>query len=247
LRSATSKTLFLLASAGAFAALAWSAQHGLRTLAPPPPIEAYAGPVSPAAAWGGVDFVMGVGLPRPGRCDRACLRRLLERMIKQLHKRERLTQPIGALQAVALLHRPSAPLVLVTWRSRAGRCFSTSPASGTFGPCADRAGRATGLVPGAWEACRAICLKSLGSGYGSRFALAGVVAADATALEIRVDGGRNTTYPLLGPVLAPGARRVFMLDLGRHDWQTLRLLRGGTVLDGRSRPAPKRVSGVDVP
>jgi hypothetical protein len=37
-------------------------------------------------------------------------------------------------------------------------------------------------------------------------------------------------YPLRGPIVPNTDRRMFMLDLGRHDWRRLELLRGDAVV-----------------
>ena len=70
--------------------------------------------------------------------------------------------------------------------------------------------------------------------------LAGTVAADADTIEVTTADGQTAAYPLTGPLLAGGDRRVFMLELGKTDWRRLVLIRGGEVVDEapcrRSRP-----------
>ena len=86
--------------------------------------------------------------------------------------------------------------------------------------------------------CAAVCLASSGTGSDAaqRWVLSGTVAADADALDVTTADGATTEYPLTGPVL-DGDRRVFLLDLGAHDWRKLGLVRGGRVVDETTMPA----------
>ena len=123
------------------------------------------------------------------------------------------------------------------WQIDAEHAGDGGGGGGPHGPCTD-AGDPT--VPGAVP-CDALCLSSSGSGDGqgpTTYVLAGTVPADAEALRITLDGGAVATYPLTGPAL-PGVvdRRVFMLELGTHDWRTLELIRDGAVARTVQMPA----------
>lgn len=81
-------------------------------------------------------------------------------------------------------------------------------------------------IDGYLAPCAAICLDSAGGDGG--YVLAGTVAADATAIRITLDNHTQATYPLTGPIITPTKRRVFIVDLGAHDWRKLELGRDGT-------------------
>jgi hypothetical protein len=67
--------------------------------------------------------------------------------------------------------------------------------------------------------------------------LSGTVAPDADAIDVTTSAGTTAEYPLTGPLVAGGDRRVFMLELGKADWRKLVLLRGGRVVDESTMPA----------
>ncbi len=124
------------------------------------------------------------------------------------------------------------------WQIDAEHAGGGGGGGGPDGPCRGRAGseRRRGAPP-----CDALCLSSSGSGDGqgpTTYVLAGTVPADAEALRVTLDGGAVATYPLTGPAL-PGLvdRRVFMLELGTHDWRTLELIRDGAVARTVQMPA----------
>jgi hypothetical protein len=250
LRSATSKTLFLLASAGAFAALAWSAQQGRPGLSAAPPIRAVdeappalvrmqlaaelggelSGPKFVTATdtfcWGG-----------PGHCTRAAIAKLKA----QLAARQEAIRPAAGSEPRAVAEL-SGSAVLVAWRNGANRlCLDSSrlPAGGgggAFGPCDPEDGM-----------CAAICLRSDGRGESIQsldYLLAGTVRQDATAIRVVRSRGAATEYALRGPVLSGTQHRVFMLELGRRDWRLLELLRGDRVIATEKMP-PARAAFED--
>jgi len=256
LRSASSKTLCLLVSAAAFGALAWSAEQGptLRRGAAPP-IRALNRPARPALEGVSIEeFVtlksqkLGVSTPEL-RCLRHahCAEVALKTLLKRVRKRDELLRPVHVWRTIADLPWPHGRLALRAWRTRTGSiCFDTVvPGSGNtdpFGPCRAVADRALGAYAGTdLDRCARICLQS--NGFAAvptpDFWLSGVVSARATSLRVTRVGERiPTEYPLTGP-LVPGApaRRVFLLDLGRRDWQLLQLRRGTTVLERKAQPS----------
>ncbi len=105
---------------------------------------------------------------------------------------------------------------------------------GAGGPCA-LSGQDTSMAH-----CAALCLASDGSGgdaASTTWVLSGTVAAGADALDVTTADGTTAEYPLTGPLLGGGDRRVFMLELGKGDWRKLTLLRGGEVVDQTAMPA----------
>ena len=121
--------------------------------------------------------------------------------------------------------------LFVAWHNRHGLLCTytnTTDAGGSGG------GGAGGPCEGDEPArqCAAVCLASNGTGTASteRWVLTGTVAADADALDVTTADGATTEYPLTGPLL-DGDRRVFLLELGVHDWRKLALVRGGRVVD----------------
>lgn len=132
-------------------------------------------------------------------------------------------------------------MLLVAWWTRTGAlCLETGDpsrfggASGAFGPCLAAAARASGEKQSPFYACDALCLHS--SRAGSGYLLAGTVAGNATALAVTDSRGTTTTYPLTGPRVPQAASRVFMAELGAHDWRRLSLRRGEAVLASRAMP-----------
>jgi len=123
------------------------------------------------------------------------------------------------------------------WEETAERADGGGGGGGPHGPCADGAGGATAGAP----PCDAFCLSSSGSGDGhgsTTYVLSGTVPADAEAIRVTLAGGAAPTYPLTGPAfLAATDRRVFMLELGTHDWRTLELIRDGAVAQTMRMPA----------
>ena len=130
----------------------------------------------------------------------------------------------------------------VAWRNHeALLCFETQIAydpnsggggGGASGPCA-----ATGQGE---PHCAALCLTSDGGGVSmadETWVLSGTVAPDADAIDVTTSAGTTAEYPLTGPLVAGGDRRVFMLELGKADWRKLVLLRGGRVVDESTMPA----------
>lgn len=116
---------------------------------------------------------------------------------------------------------------------------------GPSGPCSDAAvqlafpdesARMSQYAP----PCTDLCLESDSSGGADPstedFRLAGTVPADAEALRVTVAGGGTATYPLVGPRLSDPSLRVFMVDLGNHDWRTLELIRKGSVASTVTMP-----------
>jgi len=133
--------------------------------------------------------------------------------------------------------------LFVVWHNRdALLCSETQIADarggggggGPSGPCA-------GTGQGQSEPhCAALCLASDGAGSDmahETWVLSGTVAADADALDVTSSDGMTAEYPLTGPVLGGGDRRVFMLELGKVDWRKLTLLRGGQVVGEAAMPA----------
>jgi hypothetical protein len=133
--------------------------------------------------------------------------------------------------------------LFVAWHNRdALLCIETQIADarggggggGPTGPC-------VGTGQGQSEPhCAALCLASDGAGSDmahETWVLSGTVAADADALDVTTADGTTAEYPLTGPVLGGGDRRVFMLELGKVDWRKLTLLRGGQVVDEAAMPA----------
>lgn len=117
---------------------------------------------------------------------------------------------------------------------------------GPSGPCRDAAvqlaypddyARMSQYAP----RCDALCLDSDSSGAADPatedFRLEGTVPVDAEALRVTVAGGGTATYPLVGPRLSDSSLRVFMVDLGNHDWRKLELIRNGSVASTLTMPA----------
>jgi hypothetical protein len=131
--------------------------------------------------------------------------------------------------------------LFVAWHNRDGLlCTETQivDASGGGG-----GGGASGPCSGTDQGtrhCAALCLASDGAGSDmahETWVLSGTVAADADSLDVTTSDGATAEYPLTGPVLDGGDRRVFMLELGKTDWRKLTLLRGGRVVDELAMPA----------
>ncbi len=133
--------------------------------------------------------------------------------------------------------------VLVAWHNEEGvLCTDTEVAdrqgSGGGGP-------GSSCVPAELAAspllhCAQICLTSNGSGADmahERWVLSGTVAAAGDALDVTTADGATAEYPLTGPLLDGGDRRVFMLELGKTDWRKLVLLHAGEVVDQTVLPA----------
>jgi len=130
-----------------------------------------------------------------------------------------------------------ATTVFIAWRNLAGAlCWETyaddGGAVGPGGPCRPSPGEAD---------CAAICLQpdDEGTGDGSvhAYVLGGTVAAGAEALRVTQAGGATATYPLVGPTVRGSDARVFMLELGAHDWRKLELVRGGAVAATQTMPS----------
>lgn len=125
-------------------------------------------------------------------------------------------------RVVAKLTLHGGDVLFTAWRTSAGAvCWETDAGgggSGPAGPCTTEDG----------GACGALCLASAG-GDGDDYVLSGTVPLDAEALRVTLAGGATATYPLVGPALLDTNRRVFMLDLGTHDWRKLELVRQGAV------------------
>ena len=123
------------------------------------------------------------------------------------------------------------------WQVDAEHAGGGGGGGGPHGPCQDAPDP---KVPGA-PPCDAFCLSSSGSGDGqgpATYVLAGTVPADAEALRVTLEGGAVATYPLTGPAIDGLVdRRVFMLELGTHDWRTLELIRDGAVARTVQMPA----------
>ncbi|HEX7526055.1 MAG TPA: hypothetical protein VF327_07080 [Gaiellaceae bacterium] len=129
----------------------------------------------------------------------------------------------------------------VAWHNHeALLCFETQVAydpnggggGGASGPCAATEQSA--------PHCAALCLTSDGAGSNmadETWVLSGTVAPDADAIDVTTSAGTTAEYPLTGPLIAGGDRRVFMLELGKADWRKLVLLRGGRVVDESTMPA----------
>jgi hypothetical protein len=241
LRSESSKTLFLLASAGAFAALAWSAQQGgprVVTAAPPPLRAVDEAPPRTLR----IQLALELGLPVPGHtfawgtdvfCTRSpCTSAAIAKVKAELEARQDAIRPApGSPPRIVAELRGRA--LLLAWRDRANLlCLRATrlPQGGgsIFGPCVQSD------VP-----CADICLRSDGEGVSRasiEYLLAGTVRRDATALRITRSREAATQYPLRGPIVRGTDRRVFMLDLGRHDWRRLELFRGDAVVAVQAMP-----------
>ena len=118
-----------------------------------------------------------------------------------------------------------------TWATWASGANGGGFGGGPSGPCADLG--QSGIH------CAALCLASSGGGSSladETWVLTGTVAADADAIDVTTAAGTTAEYPLTGPLVAGGDRRVFMLELGKTDWRKLVLLRGGRVVDESTLP-----------
>jgi len=132
--------------------------------------------------------------------------------------------------------------LFVAWRNHDGLlCTETQVVAdygggggGPGGPCA---------LSGPYAStshCAEICLASDGSGgdlASTTWVLSGTVDAGADVIDVTTADGTTAEYPLTGPVLDGGDRRVFMLELGKADWRKLTLLRGGDIVDQTAMPA----------
>lgn len=88
--------------------------------------------------------------------------------------------------------------------------------------------------------CTSFCLESQTYGddpASNRYYLSGTVPADADALRVTSEGGAVATYPLVGPRISNTDARVFLLDLGLHDWRKTELVDNGAVTDTIAMPA----------
>lgn len=161
-----------------------------------------------------------------------------------LEKRRVAIEPAPGSSPRVLARLPLAGggnALFVAWHNRDGLlCTDTQVTDGsgggggggTSGPCAD-------LGHGEPH-CAALCLASDGAGSDmahETWVLSGTVAAGADSLDVTTSNGTKAEYPLTGPVLDGGDRRVFMLELGKTDWRKLTLLRGGQVVDEIAMPA----------
>lgn len=133
--------------------------------------------------------------------------------------------------------------VLVAWLNNDGVvCTDTEvqvrQGSGGGGPGSSCVPAELGASP--LVHCAQICLTANGSGSDlahERWVLTGTVAADTDALDVTTADGTTAEYPLTGPVVDGGDRRVFMLELGKTDWRKLMLLRAGEIVDQTALPA----------
>jgi hypothetical protein len=246
LRFASSKTLWLLASAGALAALAWSAQQdGAARVATAPAPQIRAADEAPRGPLR-VQLELELGLLHPGArvssgtdyaCSPSpCTAADVADAVAQLAARLDAIRPARGTPPRVVARLPGVALLLA-WHNTANLlCLQASrlPAGGgggVFGPCAPEAQS---------RPCAALCLRSGGSGATSasvHYLLAGTVSRDATALRITRSTGPPVLYPLRGPVLPGTDRRVFMVPLGRRDWRVLELLEGGAVTAVEEMPA----------
>jgi hypothetical protein len=133
-------------------------------------------------------------------------------------------------------------LLFTTWTASSGAaCWAVNQVgsdegggeSGPTGPCAVAASRVAFPRKDA-ASCAALCLQSMSLDHG--FALEGTVPADAEALRVTTADGSTATYPLVGPRLSDAGLRVFMVDLGAHDWRKAELIRNGAVSATASMP-----------
>ncbi len=242
MRSASSTTLFLLASAGAFAALAWSAQQGEGpriVQAAAPPIRA-ADKAPPRLLR--MQLALELGLPRAERlgvsgaeyaCTPSpCTPADIAKLKVQIAARQDAMRPAPGTEP-RVVAELSGSAILLAWRNGVDRlCLAAwrlaRGGGAVFGPC----------LPQGTE-CAEICLRSDGSGpdrASIEYLLAGTVRRDASALRITRSRGPVTQYRLQGPVIRGTGRRVFMLELGHSDWRRLELLRGDTVVAVQDMP-----------
>jgi hypothetical protein len=137
----------------------------------------------------------------------------------------------------------------ILWRTANGSlCWDTDEESddgggggGPVGPCTTDAltPEATDQLAKYGPKCDALCLESDGGSNGDGpdlYVLAGTVPATADAIRVTQAGGATATYPRVGPTIAGSDRRVFLLDLGTHDWRKLELVRGSSVVETEAMP-----------
>lgn len=159
---------------------------------------------------------------------------------RQLEAQRQKLEPVPCSSPRAVARLPlvdGGETLFIVWHNRDGLLC-------TYTNTADEGGGGGGGPGGPCEGdeqatqCAAVCLASSGTGSVSaeRWVLTGTVAADADALDVTTADGATTEYPLTGPVL-DGDRRVFLLELGAHDWRKLALVRGGRVADEKTMPA----------
>ena len=155
-----------------------------------------------------------------------------------VHREKLEPAPGSSPRAVARLPlADGGDTLFVAWHNRDGLlCTYTNTVDAGGGGGGGAAGPCEGDDQG--TQCAAVCLSSSGTGSASaeRWVLTGTVPADADALDVTTADGATTEYPLTGPVL-DGDRRVFLLELGAHDWRKLGLVRGGQVVDETTMPA----------
>ena len=197
-------------------------------------------------SWGGTPSAPAASAPAPAEqpsCSQATPAQQAQ-MLAQQQQWQRAIAPAPGHDPRTIATLPLADggtAWLTVWTTAAGAlCWQVDAehpgggGGGPHGPCQDA------TAPGA-PPCDTLCLSSSGSGDAqgpTTYILAGTVPADAEALRVTLDGGAAATYPLTGPAL-PGLvdRRVFMLELGTHDWRTLELIRDAAVARTVRMPA----------
>jgi hypothetical protein len=155
------------------------------------------------------------------------------------HREKLEPAPGSSPRAVARLPlADGGDTLFIAWHNRDGLlCTYTNTADAGGGGGGGAAGPCEGDQQG--TQCADVCLASSGTGTNTsaeRWVLTGTVPADADALDVTTADGATAEYPLTGPVL-DGDRRVFLLELGAHDWRKLGLVRGGQVVDETTMPA----------
>ncbi len=190
-----------------------------------------AGPTSVIFMWGvDVQDAGGTSAPTPAQIAEA--RRQFE-----AHREALVPAPGSRPRAVARLPlADGGDTLFIVWHNRDGLLCtytSTSDAGGTSGGAGAVRARATARGRSAQpsaslRAARAARRRSAGSSPER--------SRPTRALDVTTSDGPTTEYPLTGPVL-DGDRRVFLLELGAHDWRKLTLVRGGQLVDETTMPA----------
>jgi hypothetical protein len=183
-------------------------------------------------------------------CPQPTAEQLAEAKAEEQQYVAAITPPPGEEPRVVakLPLRDGGDELFTVWRNGSGKlCWQTDAVGGDGGggggpngPCLQDA-RPLAAAPGIEPSCdEQLCLASDGGSTGdgpTQYVLTGTVADDADALRITTADRAVATYPVAGPRI-PGTReRVFMLDLGRSDWRTLELVRGGAVTSTAQLPA----------
>jgi hypothetical protein len=147
-------------------------------------------------------------------------------------------------------------LLFTRWRTSAGApCWEVDQegpdgsggGGGPSGPCVGEAqaiaypSSSLFLTQNDVTPCTALCLDSVSverdDQQATDFALQGTVPADAQALRITLADGATATYPLVGPRFPDASLRIFMVDLGAHDWRKVELIRNASVSSTATMPA----------